>query len=542
MSFYQDNRFGSSKPATLAHWKSAGLLSGQGIGLTHDETKRHEARSPNDGGTAMFAGAGTGKSSSRYIPAILGNQFGNGVIFCPRGEVSETTMLACSLDGYECYYMNPAGMLDLPNHTTNIFDNQTVDNPAIIANSQKRSADLCPIPPGGGKANWPAEDAQDWLTQMQLLDASINGVVSPKGVNDIFCSIQGNLDEWEMYLRRGLDCPYPSVRRWGPQMMQLQEEGREGFTAPMGTLHTKLKFMQDERALNSISGNDFSLSWLFDPARKVRLFVVTPIEYMDVWGPMVRNIFGRVIQEKLQNPSHQQVHILIDECGQLGNFPSVVELYTFGRGAGLIPYCSWQEVAQIYAAFGVELAQAIIGSARYRLFSGIATLQTAELVSQMGGDMTLDYDDTLQQSGAKRQRQELMLSAMKGNIGMMEAAAGMRHLKVAETHQTKQPRRAITPDEVMNLPPGAAITFATGMLPGYSLGYWLKYFERPEFAGRYLPNSYHDPNNVLIPRRFGGPKRVPMVTERVPASLAHLPQYADGYWKYIQGYRPNVGS
>jgi len=42
---------------------------------------------------------------------------------------------------------------------------------------------------------------------------------------------------------------------------------------------------------------------------------------------------------------------------------------------------------------------------------------------------------------------------------------------------------------------------------------------------------------VRIKTRFGHDWRA-VITEHVPRQYAHLPQYADGYWSYIEGFKP----
>ena len=65
------------------------------------------------------------------------------------------------------------------------------------------------------------------------------------------------------------------------------------------------------------------------------------------------------------------------------------------------------------------------------------------------------------------------------------------------------------------------------------------YWTRLELAGRFLPNPYHPPlDAVTIPSRRG-PLRVRVITERVPTVFAHFPQYQNGYWSYVEGYRPS---
>ena len=164
--------------------------------------------------------------------------------------------------------------------------------------------------------------------------------VTLQHVYDLLSSIQGDVDTWCDHLGRMSASRFPSVRRFAGQIMQLQEVGRDGFTAPLSTLQTAFRFMQDPRMARAISGSDFSTRDLCDPARKLRIKVVIPIGYVDLWAPAIRLLIGSAIQHKLRDVAAPRVSVLIDECGQLGPFNSVRELYTFGRGAGLFGLCA----------------------------------------------------------------------------------------------------------------------------------------------------------------------------------------------------------
>ena len=51
-------------------------------------------------------------------------------------------------------------------------------------------------------------------------------------------------------------------------------------------------------------------------------------------------------------------------------------------------------------------------------------------------------------------------------------------------------------------------------------------------------NPFHPPNDrVRIKKRFGHEWRR-VIREHVPARYAQLPQFADGYWSYIEGFKP----
>jgi type IV secretion system protein VirD4 len=287
-----------------------------------------------------------------------------------------------------------------------------------------------------------------------------------------------------------------------------------------------------------LNGSDFSMTHLCDPNRRLRVQIIIPIEYVELWAPAIRLLIGSAIQAKLRDITAPPVSILIDECGQLGHFTSVRELYTFGRGAKLSGLCAWQEISQAYQAFGEHGANEIVGSAQFRVFKGIRTLETARLVSAMAGSMTLHYDSHLEQSNARRLRRAAMHRIFAG-ADPHQVASEIRHYRMAETHRAVQARQLFSPDEVLNLPASQMIAFASGLVEGPIVGHWPMYFERRDLAGTYLPNPYHDPHRVRISTRWGS-QMVGTVTEPVPDRLAHLPQYRSGTWSYIKGYRPKL--
>ena len=538
---YQKDRFGSAGPATFADLKRAGIIGGQGAGFGFDETKRRALCAPGDQSIGIYGGAGCGKSAGPFANLLIENQIGNAMVFDPRGELSDISELAEAIAGINRRVIDPTGQ-GRQQDSCNVLERLRINSPSLIADTQATAMDLCPVPAAKGASMWVYEDAQDWLTQLLLWDAERSGCARLKGVYQLLNLIQGNLDEWCLQLDGMVRSRFPSVVRFAGQIMQLQQNGREGFTAPLGQLFTTFKFMQDDRIAEALSGDDFSLMDLNDPAKKLRVYLKLPVEYLDVWAPAMRLTIGAVIQNRLRNPSGDHLHIVIDECGQIARrgFPSVRLLYTFGRGSGLIGYCSWQEITQLYEGFGYETANEILGSQPIRVFKGVRTTQTAELVSRMCGTMTLAYDPMRMQSDARRLKQHAVQRMLSGEGGFLETAADMRHYQDAQSLPEKQSRAVYTADEVLNLPPSAMIAFASGLVDGCIPGHWLMHFERADFAGRYLGTAVHGRDKVLIKTRFGS-KRVPVIEERVPSALAHLPQYADGTWRYVQGYRPNVG-
>lgn len=534
---YEHYRFGSAGAATEADLRRAALIGGRGISFGFDQTKRHELRIPTDGSVALFGGAGSGKSASVFANALIGGHLpSNFVCFSPRGELEAISMLSLSLQGYELYFINPTGLLGLPQHRCNPLDHLTIESPSLIPDAQKSALDFCPTPPGV-RSSWAFDDARRWLPELTLHDTERSGCASLLGIYDLLITMQSDLDTWCNHLDRMLHSRFHSVRSFAGEIMGLQKEGRESFTAPYGVLQNAFAFMRDPRLQHTSSGNDFSLQCLSDPARKIGVFITWPIEYIPTQAPAIRQIFSSVIQSKLRRAGSAPVSILIDECGQLGNFPSVRELFTFGRGAGLINnIAAWQEVSQIRAAFGPQ-ADEIIGSAQVRAFKGVRTMESASMVSRMAGTMTLEYDAEVEQSNARRLKQRAAQRLLSGE-SFLEAAADLRHYRDAQQHRTKQARQVLTPDEVLNLPPSVMVAFASGLVEGPIIGHWINHFERADLAGKYLNNPYHS-EDVQIKTRWGT-KRCRVIEEPVPHALAHLPQYQGGTWRYVEGYRPNI--
>ncbi|MDM3871833.1 type IV secretory system conjugative DNA transfer family protein [Porticoccus sp. W117] len=535
---YERDRYGSAGAASLHDLRQAGLLSGKGISFGFDENKRHELFVPNDGSVALFGGAGCGKSASAFANILIGGHLPNNFIcFDPRGELAAISILALSLQGYELHFVNPTGMLGLPQGRCNPLDHLTINNVSLIADAQKAAQDFCSTPLGV-KSSWTYDDARRWLTALMLFDAEYAGCASLTGVFYLVQSIQGDTDLWCDLLERMMESRFPTVVSFAGEIMALQKEGRESFTAPLGVLQSAFAFMHDPRLQWTFGGSDFSLQWLTDANRKIGVFVVWPIEFIQTQAPAIRQVMGSAIQNKLRCPGGTPVSVLWDEAGQCGNVPSLRELFTYGRGAGLINnVAAWQETSQIRAAFGPQ-ADEIIGSAQFRVFKGVRTESSANMVSRMSGTMSLEYDALKEQSDARRLKQHAAQRILSGG-NFFEAAADLRHYTEAETHRSKQPREVLKPDEVLNLPPSAMVAFASGLVEGPIMGHWINHYERFDFAGLYLNNPYHDAEHVSIKTRLGS-RRARVIEERVPSVLAHLPQYQGGFWRYIEGCRPNV--
>ena len=133
-----------------------------------------------------------------------------------------------------------------------------------------------------------------------------------------------------------------------------------------------------------------SLSATCDPVQPATWFINIPVEYVAIWAPVLRTMFTVQMLYKSRIPSSPPVNMIIDEAGQLGSFDALLRSFTFGRGAGVRAWALFQDAGQITRNFGPTGLQGFMGSAALRQFFGVRDYQTAQLVSSMLGQETLE--------------------------------------------------------------------------------------------------------------------------------------------------------
>ena len=542
---YQEHRFGRATPASVADMRRASMINGRGFRMGFDLSGKFEITQPQDGGTKILGGAGSGKSLwwqeqwlDRMRPEYWGGKSPNVLEFDPRGENDAVTRLAKSLLGYSAWTIDPYGIGTGPQHKTNPFDDCSLDNPNLIANAQKRTVDMIALPQQGSR--WPYEDARNWHLALILANAEKHGVASLPGVHDLLCMMQGDVMRWCDELDEMAGSRFPLVRKFSEQIAQLQRLGQEGFTAPYSVLETAYAPMHIPQVRETFSGSDFSLQDLAT-ADKMNVVVIWPAEYLASQSMPIRACLSTGIQSKFGSSGGPPLIAFLEEMGQItasGPLDCARQAFSFGRGENIYAVAAWQEESQLFSGFGAQ-ADEITGSARYALYKGIRTPRSASLVSSMAGVMTLPYDDTKAQSDARRLRQHAAKRLMDGQEDMIGVISDMRHYSTAETHQLKMQRKVLFEDEVINLPSNQFVGFASGVIESMFQGIWIPHYTRRSCIGRALPNPKHDAESVTVPGFFRD-KKLPVVEECVPEKLSRLPQYRGGTWTYIKGHRPNI--
>ncbi len=530
----EEYRFGSAAWADENDLRRAGLLNGAGlqVGYFKDQPILLETDAP----IITIAGAGSGKM--RDVGAFaVGRNAGNPTFMLDaRGELTKVLLVNFAIEKSQLCNWNPTGMHGLPQHRMNPLDILRMGDPQFHADCKFISESLIPTS-GAANGRYFELRAREWIENIIKMLVERYGYVSFPSLYRVINWIESDSSLWADCLEAMLGSSMDSVRRTAGEMLSKQQESEKEFGSIIGEIYAHLNFLDDPMLQASLENADASLADTCRANQPTSWSIIVPVEYFGLWAPILRTMFTVQILYKSRAPNARRITMFIDEAGQLGNFEALLRAFTFGRGAGVRTWALFQDVGQIVRNFGAPALQGFLGSSALRQFFGVRDYQTAQMVSSMLGTETLEYDDGLRQADARRQKMNAAMSIMNGG-DPFSAYADMKYHALAEEHRPKQARSLMMPEEILAMPEDRQILFVSGKNLNPIFAEKHPYFERRDFAGRYLPNPYHPPyETVPIPSRWGQ-RRAKVITEPVPPQYAHYPQYADGLWSFVEGYRP----
>lgn len=530
----EEYRFGSARWAETHEVQRAGMFSGHGwpVGYLGGRLLRYASDAP----MLTIGGAGTGKLRDVIGHVFCTLQGGSVLVLDPRGEIAATFLPALAQQGIEAFFWNPFGLHGLPCHSCNPLDPIDPRAPTFHGDCTLAARALITVS-SKAEGKYFEQRASGWVEAILRRLAESRGSVSLKDLMGPVNLIESGARGWPDFLEGMIASSFDDVRRTAGEMLVKQQDSPREFGSIMGEIYAGLAVLDDPALQRALAAPEFSMARLCQPGKPVVIFLMAPAEYLRQMAPVLRLLLTAARLHKGRTPGSGRVLMLIDEAAQLGPFPLLMELYTFGRGLGIQTWTFWQGAGQFFENFGPTGAQTFFGSSGLQQIIGVRDYQTAKLISDQLGTETLEFDDTRAQQVAGHQR----LQAMQRFVGggdPLEAAIEMMHYGRLETMRSKQARKMMTEEEVLSLPGNEQILF----LPGLNLhplrAKRAPYFSRPEYAGLYLPNPYHPPqDSVQIATRWGT-KRLRVIREPVPGKFASFAQYREGSWAYVEGYKP----
>ena len=531
------DRFGSAAFSDDHDLRRAGMLEQKPnsvfIGFNDDRPIWYSGM----GGLLLVAGARGGK-----LRDILAYNLCSGVlhgvsILCldMKGECAAISQNQTDDKKY-CIYWNPSALHGLPQHRINPVDYINRDNPNLVSDVKVFCENIIPLS-GGENNQFFERRAREFLEAVILTLVQMKGVLTLPDIYAVINLIPAGGDAWLDFGFEMTQCGFPIAQRIEEEIAVSRDNPTGGFQGILGEMFKAFSALSDPVLLESVSlyhdgSFDFSLSQLSERGQLYQLYLMPPAEFIDAWSSVIKALFVGAMIYKSRAPEAPQQTWILDECAQLGAFPLIPKLYTYGAGVGIRPLTVWQSTYQMNA-LGPKAENIITSSAALRIYFAVRDIESATAVSKALGAQTLSYDDEAAQARARHAKEQAMQTLINGGDPFSAGLSYAHHKHEAE-RKTKQLRLLRTSDEVINTPANRMYIF-TDALPHPFYGCRRAYYDQKFMAGRYHPNPYHPPSTSVRVKSWMGHDHRAVIVEPVPQRFAHYPQYKGGYWSRIEG-------
>ena len=531
--FNEFNRFGSADFSSLYDLARAGMLRRKDNSLFIGFMGKRPLWYSGAGGVLLVAGARGGKLRDMLAYNLCaGICKGPVVVLDMKGELAAISQNQTADRKFNIYW-NPSKLHDLPQHRINPVDYINIDNPALVSEVKTFTKNMMPCS-GSANGDYFELRAQEFLEGIILTLVRLKGSLTLCDLYHVINLIPGNTESWLDFAFEMSESGYPVSARIEEEIATSRENSSNGFQGILGEIFKAFSCLSDPVLLDSVSPPfDFSFSEMCGE-QAYQVYFMPPAEYIDAWAPVIKALFVAGMIYKARKPQALQQTWLIDECAQLDKFPLVTKLFTYGAGIGIRPVAVFQSRFQM-RALGPDAENIISSSAAMQIYFAIRDLETAQTISTKIGTQTLSFNHKQQQAQARHAKRQALYSLLNGEDAL---AAGLNYAHHNHTSRmrTEQQRLLRTPDEVLNTPQTKAYIF-TDALPKPLYADRKPYYEQRFMAGRYHPNPYHPPLDKVPVKTWLGKRERAVVKEPVPTKYVRYPQYKEGYWSYIKGYR-----
>jgi len=487
------------------------------------------------GGALLVAGARGGKLRDMLAYNILDGTYGGTLLILDmKGELAAISQNQ-TRGRKHCIYWNPSNLHGLPQHRINPVDYIRIDSPSLVSDVKVFVENMIALT-GSSSADYFERRGREFLEAIILTLVKMDGMLTLPRLYEIINLIPGGTDRWLDFAFEMHEAGYEISARIEEEIASSRKSTGNGMQGILGEIFKSFAALSDPALMASVSPPfDFSMADLCSSDQTYNFYMMPPAEFVDAWGPVMKAMFVAGMIYKSREPSAPRQTWILDECAQLGSFPLVTKLYSYGAGIGIRPMAVFQSTKQMNA-LGPEAETIITSSSAVRLYFAVRDIGSSAALSKMLGTQTLEYDDELAQSKALMAKKAAIRAVLMDGANPLREGEKLAHHREAASHRTKQARLLRTPDEVINTPGDKAYLFMDG-LPLALYADRKAYYEQRDLAGRFHPNPYHPPlDKVRIKTRFGH-RWAKIITEDVPAKYADLPQYAGGLWSYMEGFK-----
>jgi type IV secretion system protein VirD4 len=256
------------------------------------------------------------------------------------------------------------------------------------------------------------------------------------------------------------------LARVGGQLAQYVDKEK---SSTLTTVARHLRFLDTLAIADSTKASSFNPADLLS-SRRMTIYLVLPAEHMRVQSPMLRtwlsSFLKAVVRGGLQETN--KVHFILDEAASIGPMEAIDDAIDKLRGYGVRLQFYFQSLGQLKKCFpkGGDLT---LLSNTSQIYFGTNDTATAEQISSRLGEQTIVLESGGTSSSNTRQ--------WGGGHHGQDTGSFSNN---SNSNWQLQASKLCKLEEVINLSPRVAITFAPGLPPIWTN--LLRYYEEPNFG------------------------------------------------------------
>jgi len=338
MMNYFDNeasRFGSASFANEQEIARAGMFTQTNdsvfVGFIGDKPIFYSGA----GGMLLTAGARGGK-----LATVLGYNLCHGiartstfVVLDMKGELAAISQDQTPDDKY-CIYWNPLALHGMAQHRINPVDYIRADSNTLVSDVKVFCENMI-TRSGGENGQYFVGRAREFLEGIILTLVKLHGDLTLPILYHTINLIPGNSEAWVDFAWEMNQSGFPISVRIEEEIAQAREgDGNAGgFKGILGEIFRAFSSLSDPTLMNAVSPPfDFSFRSLCDSQQTYQVYLMPPAEFVQSWAPVLKAMFVAGMVYKSRNPQAPRQTWILDECAQLGVFPLVTKLFTYGAG------------------------------------------------------------------------------------------------------------------------------------------------------------------------------------------------------------------
>lgn len=320
------------------------------IGFTKQETTEERGKLihySGDGHLCTVAPTRSGKGTGVCVPNLLTYE-GPVVVFDPKGENYQVTAKAREKMGHRVICLDPFSCLGTTTDAMNPLDALTLPNADIETDSQTLAEMMTRNMTGSREPFW--DNSAAGLISAVIMAAATRDLPDRRlgwafdllSSDDVVYQLAVFLDT------QGKTIPELAYREIST-FLQTVDVTRSGI---LTTAQSYIKTLSSSRVRRSFEASTFDIQDVVE-GKPLSIYMILPGDRIQSHSPLLKiwlaTLFRAILARKRQ-PAHKTL-FLLDEMGQLGEFPFIESMITLCGGYGLWVWLIFQDIAQLSASY-----------------------------------------------------------------------------------------------------------------------------------------------------------------------------------------------